>query len=141
MTDIAAIQAEIIDEFSLFDDWQERYRHIIDLGKNLPPFPERYRDDEHLVRGCQSRVWLHPYTENGLLHFHAASDAVIVSGLVALLLRVFSGHSPAAIVAAEPSFIAAIGLSDHLSPNRSNGLHAMIRTMKAIAAGQRAEQS
>jgi len=139
MTDIAAIQAEIIDEFSLFDDWQERYRHLIDLGRTLPPYPEACRTEEHLVRGCQSRVWLNPRYEQGVLFFDAASDAVIVSGIVALLLRIFSGHSPAAIIAAEPHFVQDIGLSDHLSPNRSNGLHAMIGTMKAIAAQKLAE--
>lgn len=134
MSAIATIQAEIIEEFSLFDDWQERYRHLIDLGRKLPLYPDAHRTDEHLVRGCQSRVWLNPRFENDLLYFDAASDALIVSGLVALLLRIFSGQPPADIVAAEPHFVAAIGLSEHLSPNRSNGLFAMIRTMKAIAA-------
>ncbi len=134
MSDIATIQADIIEEFSLFDDWQERYRHLIELGRKLPPYPEACRTDDYLVRGCQSRVWLNPRFEGDLLYFDAASDALIVSGLVALLLRIFSGQPPAAIVAAEPQFVAAIGLSEHLSPNRSNGLFAMIRTMKAIAA-------
>lgn len=138
MSAIADIQADIIAEFSLLDDWQERYRHIIELGRTLPPYPEAFRNDENLVRGCQSRVWLHSRFEDGLVHFDAASDALIVSGLVALLLRIFSGQPPEAIVAAEPDFIAAIGLSEHLSPNRSNGLFAMIRTMKAIAAQRRA---
>lgn len=133
MNTIATIQADIIDEFSLFDDWQERYRHLIDLGRTLPPYPDAQRTDDYLVRGCQSRVWLAPRFENAVLYFDAASDAVIVSGLVALLLRIYSGHNPAAIVAAEPDFIQAIGLSEHLSPNRSNGLHAMIGTMKTIA--------
>ena len=134
MPTIDSIQNDIIDEFSLFDDWQERYRHLIDLGRKLPPYPDIFRTDEHLVRGCQSRVWLHERYEDGLLHFDAASDALIVSGLVALLLRLFSGQPPADILKAEPHFVQAIGLSEHLSPNRSNGLFAMIRTMKAMAA-------
>lgn len=138
MSAIAEIQADIIAEFSLLEDWQERYRHIIELGRTLPPYPEAFRTDDNLVRGCQSRVWLHPRFEGGLVHLDAASDALIVSGLVALLLRIFSGQPPEAIVKAEPDFIAAIGLSEHLSPNRSNGLFAMIRTMKAIAAQRQA---
>ncbi|MEJ0061920.1 MAG: SufE family protein [Alphaproteobacteria bacterium] len=135
--DIDAIQDEIIDEFALFDDWQERYRYLIDLGRKLPPYPEEFRTDDYLVRGCQSRVWLHARTENGLLHFDAASDAAIVSGLIVLLLRIFSGQPPLAISRAEPRFVTAVGLGEHLSPSRSNGLAAMIKTIKSIAAAQR----
>ena len=133
-TAIDQIQTTIIDEFSLFDDWEDRYRYLIELGRKLPPYPAQFRTNSHLVRGCQSQVWLHHRHENGRLYFDAASDAIIVSGLIALLLRIFSGQEPAAILAAEPRFVAAIGLGDHLSPTRSNGLHAMIATIKAAAA-------
>lgn len=133
-TAIDPIQTAIIDDFSLFDDWEDRYRYLIELGRQLPPYPEPLRTAEYLVRGCQSQVWLHPRMEQGLLHFDAASDAIIVSGLIALLLRVFSGQKPADIIATEPRFVAAIGLADHLSPTRSNGLHAMIKTIKHFAA-------
>ncbi len=134
ITAIDRIQTEIIDEFSLFDDWEERYRHLIELGRKLPPFPAQFRSDNNLVRGCQSQVWLHHRLENDRLHIDAASDALIVAGLIALLLRIYSGQEPAAILAAEPRFIAAIGLADHLSPTRSNGLHAMIKAIKTAAA-------
>lgn len=133
MTDSAARQAEIIEEFNLFEDWQERYAHIIELGRALPPYPPEFQTDDYLVRGCQSRVWLHPRSEKGMLYFDAASDALIVSGLVALVLRVYSGLSPAAILATEPHFIADVGLQAHLSPNRGNGLLAMIGTIKTLA--------
>jgi cysteine desulfuration protein SufE len=131
---IDALQNTIIDEFALFDDWQERYGYVIELGRSLPPYPEAQRTAAHLVRGCQSQVWLHGHYADGVLHFAAASDALIVSGLVALLLRIFSGQPPAAIVAAQPHFIDTIGLGTHLSLNRSNGLRAMIATMQAQAA-------
>jgi cysteine desulfuration protein SufE len=137
---IDTIQSAIIDDFSLFDDWEDRYRYLIELGRKLPPYPESARTPEHLVRGCQSQVWLHPRMEQGLLHFDAASDAIIVSGLIALLLRVYSGQKPTAIIATEPRFVTAIGLADHLSPTRSNGLHAMIKAIKHFAA-QAAEQA
>lgn len=137
---INTIQTAIIEDFSLFDDWEDRYRYLIELGRQLPPYPESCRTAEHLVRGCQSQVWLHPRLEQGLLHFDAASDALIVSGLIALLLRVFSGQPPVDIIATEPRFVAAIGLADHLSPSRSNGLYAMIKTIKHYAA-QAAEQA
>ncbi len=132
-TRIDQIQDDIVEDFALFDDWQERYRYLIELGHKLPPYPEIYRTDEYLVRGCQSQVWLHHRVENGLLFFDAASDAIIVSGLIALLLRIYSGKSPAEIVAADTRFVKAIGLSDHLSPTRNNGLYAMIKTIKTIA--------
>lgn len=131
---IAAVQAAIIDEFALFDDWDERYRHLIDLGRALPAFPAQYRTPEYLVRGCQAQVWLHPRFEQGILYFAAASDALIVSGLIALLLRMYSGQEPAVILASRPDFVASIGLADHLSPTRRNGLHAMLLAIRAHAA-------
>lgn len=133
MSDCETIQADIVAEFGLFEDWQERYRHIIELGRHLPPYPEALRQDQYLVRGCQSRVWLHPRPADGLLHFDADSDALIVAGLVALALRVYSGQTPAVIRATELHFIKDIGLSEHLSLTRSNGLQAMIGTLKAHA--------
>lgn len=138
MSDSEAIQADIVAEFSLFEDWQERYRHIIELGRLLPPYPEELRQDQFLVRGCQSRVWLHPRPADGLLHFDADSDALIVAGLVALALRVYSGQPPAVIADTAPHFIRDIGLGDNLSLTRSNGLQAVIGTMKSYAAAHAA---
>ncbi len=134
MSTCEAIQADIVAEFSLFDDWQERYRHIIELGRLLPPYPEALRQDQFLVHGCQSRVWLHPRQADGLMHFDADSDALIVAGLVALVLRVYSGQPPSVIHATEPHFIREIGLTDHLSLTRSNGLQSVIGTLKSYAA-------
>ncbi len=131
---IDQIQDSIIEEFSLFDDWEDRYRYLIELGRKLPPYPAQFRTDAYLVRGCQSQVWLHHRVEDGKFYLDAASDALIVSGLIALLLRIYSGQEPAAIRAAEPRFVATIGLADHLSPTRSNGLAAMIKTIKSAAA-------
>ena len=136
---IDQIQTDIIEEFSLLGDWEERYRYLIELGRKLPPFPDILRTDANLVRGCQSRVWVHHHLEDQRLFFTATSEALIVSGLIALLLRVFSGQAPQVISATEPRFVNAIGLADHLSPTRSNGLFAMIKTIKAIAA-QASEQ-
>lgn len=134
MSDCEAIQADIVAEFSLFEDWQERYRHIIELGRQLPPYPEEQRLDQFLVRGCQSRVWLHPRFVGGLLHFDADSDALIVAGLVALVLRVYSGQPPEVIRATVPHFIQDIGLGDNLSLTRSNGLQSVVATIKSYAA-------
>lgn len=133
---IAEEQAELIDEFGFFDDWMQRYEYLIDLGRRLPPFPEEYRRDEFKLKGCQSQVWLVGEKRDGRLVFHAISDAAIVSGIIAVLLRVYSDRTPAEIVATEPDFIAAIGLDAHLSPTRKNGLGAML---KAIRGRARAE--
>jgi cysteine desulfuration protein SufE len=129
-----AVQAEIIEDFALLENWQERYRHIIELGKTLPSFPDELRNEAHLVRGCQSRVWLAAELQDGLMIYRAASEALIVSGLVALLLRVYSGLPPATILATEPRFIKEIGLDQHLSMNRGNGLTAMVNAMRAYAS-------
>ncbi len=124
-------QAAIAEEFGFFGDWSERYQYLIDLGRKLPAFPEEWKTQQNLLQGCQSLVWVVAEGDANALHFHAASDSAIVSGLVALMLRVYSGRSAAEILATEPSFIAAIGLKSHLSITRSNGLaalHARIRS-------------
>jgi len=132
---IKEVQQDLIEEFEFLDDWMDRYKHIIDLGKTLPQFPEEWMTDEFKVRGCQSQVWLVPEHKDGRLTFHAASDAAIVSGLIAILLKLYSNRTPEEILATPPSFIEGIGLDEHLSPSRSNGLHAMIETMFRHAKG------
>lgn len=127
-------EAEIVEEFAFFDDWKDRYSYIIDLGRNLPDFPDAWKIDENKVSGCQSQVWFVAEQREGRLHFKAVSDAAIVSGLIALLLRVYSDRTPETILQAEPEFINRIGLAEHLSPTRSNGLFAMIRAIKNLAA-------
>lgn len=126
-------QQEIIDEFGFFDDWTGRYQYLIDLGRKLPPLPDAERTDANKVDGCQSQVWIVVSGDADRLDLHAASDSAIVSGLVALLLRVYSGQSARDILATDPSFINAIGLGKHLSPTRSNGLASMVKTIKAHA--------
>ncbi|WP_266169664.1 SufE family protein [Dyella subtropica] len=132
-------QQDIVDEFAFFGDWTERYQYLIDLGKQLPDFPDALKTEEHRVHGCQSMVWLVPSGDASKLHFAATSDSAIVSGLIALVLRVYSDHSAREIVATEPRFIEAIGLAKHLSPTRSNGLAAMLGKLKAHAAAKLAE--
>lgn len=129
MSRIAQIQAELVDEFELFDDWMSRYEHVIDLGRQLPDFPQAWQTPENKISGCQSQVWLKTDLRDGKLHIDGTSDAAIVSGLVAILLRVYSGQSPQDILDAKPDFIRDIGFTDHLSPTRSNGLHSMLRTI------------
>ncbi len=126
-------QREIIEEFELFDDWTGRYQYLIDLGRKLPPLPDADMIDTNKVDGCQSQVWIVVSGDADRLDLRAASDSAIVSGLVALLLRVYSGHSAREIVDTDPSFINAIGLGKHLSPTRSNGLASMVKTIKAHA--------
>ena len=130
-----AAQAAIADEFAFFGDWTERYQYLIDLGRKLPPFPDALRTDAYKVTGCQSQVWLAPSGDAKRLEFQATSDSAIVSGLIALLLRVYSGRSAREILATQPSFVDAIGLAKHLSPTRSNGLTAMLKTIQAKARG------
>jgi len=122
----AAAQAAIAGEFAFFGDWSERYQYLIDLGRKLPPFPEAWKTEEHRLLGCQSKVWIVASGDATRLDFAATSDSAIVSGLVYLALRVYSGRSAAEILASEPDYIAAIGLSKHLSPTRSNGLAALL---------------
>jgi len=133
-TGAAQAQQEIAEEFAFFGDWSERYQYLIDLGKRLPPFREEWKNEAHRVHGCQSLVWLVPSGDAACMHFDAASDSAIVSGLIALVLRVYSDRPAAEIVATEPTFIQAIGLAKHLSPTRSNGLAAMLAKLKAYAA-------
>ncbi|WEN16649.1 SufE family protein [Rhodanobacter sp. AS-Z3] len=127
-------QQQIAEEFAFFGDWTERYQYLIDLGKQLPDFPETCKSDDYRVHGCQSMVWLLPSGDASNMHFEAASDSAIVSGLIALVLRVYSDRPAAEILATEPSFIGTIGLAKHLSPTRSNGLAAMLTKLKGYAA-------
>lgn len=130
---IDEIQEEIVEEFGFFGDWMEKYEHIITFGKTLPPLDEQYKTDDNLVKGCQSRVWLYAEMQDGRLVFHADSDAIITKGLAGLMVRVLSGHTPREIANANLYFVDAIGLKEHLSPNRANGLVSMIRKMKLYA--------
>ena len=130
---INEIQDEIIAEFSDFDDWMDRYQLLIDMGSEQPPLEENYKTEQNLIDGCQSRVWLQADMADGKLLFRAESDALIVKGIVALLVRVLSGHTPQEILDADLYFIDRIGLREHLSPTRSNGLGAMLRQMKMYA--------
>jgi cysteine desulfuration protein SufE len=134
MTDPVTAQKEIVDEFSLFPEWLDRYQYLIDLGRKLEALPETDRVEENLLDGCQSRVWLVMDEDDGRLRIRANSDAAIVSGLIALLVRVYSGASPRQVLDTEPFFIREIGLADHLSPTRANGLHAMLSAIRAEAA-------
>jgi len=135
MQTISDIQQELVDEFEIFDDWMARYEHVIDLGRQLPEFNDAWKTDENKIRGCQSQVWLNMQMQDGKLHIDGASDAAIVSGLVAIVLRVYSDQTPQDILNAKPDFIADIGFTDHLSPTRSNGLHAMLRAIYQRAGG------
>ena len=130
---INEIQEEIIAEFSDFDDWMDRYQLLIDLGSEQPPLDEKYKTEQNLIDGCQSRVWLQADLVDGKVQFRAESDALIVKGIVALLVRVLSGHTPQEILDADLYFIDRIGLREHLSPTRSNGLAAMLKQMKMYA--------
>ncbi|HQT75860.1 MAG: Fe-S cluster assembly protein SufE [Rhodospirillales bacterium 20-64-7] len=132
-TAAAAIEA-ISDDLSLFDDWMDRYEFIIGLGRKLPPFPDAWADDAHRVPGCQSRVWMEAVLRDGVLLFAGQSDAAIVSGLVALLLRVYSGRTPQEILATDPVFLKDLGLLEALSTNRGNGIAAMARKVREVAA-------
>ena len=130
---INEIQDEIIEEFSGLDDWMDKYQLLIDLGNELAPLDERYKTEQNLIDGCQSRVWLQADYEDGLIHFTAESDALIVKGIVSLLIRVLSDHTPQEILDADLYFIEEIGLKEHLSPTRSNGLVAMVKQMRVYA--------
>lgn len=130
---INEIQDEIIEEFSGLDDWMDRYQLLIDLGNEQDPLDEKYKTESNLIDGCQSRVWLQCDYEDGLIVFTAESDALIVKGIIALLIRVLSHHTPQEIIDADLYFINAIGLKDHLSPTRANGLLAMMKQMKMYA--------
>lgn len=131
---IKDIQEEIIDEFSMLDDWMDRYALLIEYGNGLPAYPEQERTEQNLIDGCQSKVWLAAHMDGGMLVYAGDSDAILVKGIVALLLRVLSNHTPQEIVDADLYFIDAIGLREHLSPTRSNGLAAMLKQMRLYAA-------
>lgn len=131
--EINNIQNEIIDEFGFFEDWMEKYEYIIDLGKGLPLIDEGKKDEQHLIKGCQSQVWLDAQEDHGKIRFTADSDAVITKGIIALLIRVMSGQKAADIAESDLYFIDKIGLKEHLSPTRSNGLVSMVKQMKLYA--------
>ncbi|WP_250433354.1 SufE family protein [Hanstruepera flava] len=130
---IEEIQNEIIDEFSMFDDWEERYQYMIDLGKTLPLIEDQYKTEENIIKGCQSKVWVHADIQDNKVVFTADSDAIITKGIIAILIRVFSNQSPKAIIEADTDFIDQIGLKEHLSPTRANGLVSMIKQLKMYA--------
>ena len=130
---INRIQDEIIEEFSEVDDWMDRYAMIIDLGNSLPAIDSRFKTPDHLIEGCQSRVWLNAEEKDGKVYFTADSDAIIVKGIIALLIKVLNGHTPREIIDANLYFIDRIGLSENLSPTRSNGLLAMVKQMRLYA--------
>lgn len=140
MKTINELQDEVIDEFSDFDDWMDKYQLLIDLGSEEQPLPEQYKTDQNLIDGCQSRVWLQADMKDGRLYFQAESDALIVKGIVTLLIKVLSGHTPDEILNADLYFIDRIGLTEHLSPTRSNGLLAMLKQMKMYALAYKAKE-
>lgn len=133
MADIHEIQQKIIDEFRALGDWTERYKHIIKQGRELEPLDDKYKVEDNLVRGCQSQVWLHTKLEDGKVIFEADSDAAITKGLVALMVRFYSDQTPETIISTSPDFIKKIGMEQHLSPTRSNGLASMVKQMKIYA--------
>jgi cysteine desulfuration protein SufE len=135
MTTIADAQQELVEEFSMFEDWQDKYAHIIELGRELEPIPLEFKDEAHKVKGCQSQVWLHSSeTTDGCLHLQAESDALIVQGLIAILMRIYQDRRPEEILGADLGFFDDIGLVSHLSMNRTNGLNSMINTIRAYAS-------
>lgn len=133
MPDIQEVQHQIIEEFNALSDWTERYKHLIDQGRRLPELDDQYKIEENLVRGCQSQVWLHTYLDEGKVIFEADSDAAITKGLVAMMVRFYSGQEPDTIIGTDPIFIKKIGMEQHLSPTRSNGLASMVKQMKIYA--------
>ena len=138
---ITEIQRDIIEEFALFEDWMERYEYMIELGKSLPLIDDSYKTDENLIKGCQSKVWVHASLEEDKVVFKADSDAIITKGIIAILIRVFSNQSPQAIIEADTRFIDEIGLKEHLSPTRANGLVSMIKQLKMYAIAYQTQLS
>lgn len=137
---INELQDEIIEEFEFLEDWTERYKYIIEQGRDLGPLPEQYKTDDLKIKGCQSNVYLYPHLENGKVNFDAESDAMIVQGLIAMLVKVLSGQKPSDIANADLYFIDKIGMREHLSPTRSNGLNSMVKQMKLYAAAFQQQQ-
>jgi cysteine desulfuration protein SufE len=134
LNEVRQAQDEVVEEFGFFDDWMDRYQYLIDMGRKLPEFPEADRVDANKIRGCQSQVWFVAEQEDGRLNFRAISDAAIVSGLIAVLLRIYSGRKPQDILDTPPDFVAALELEQHLSPTRSNGLSSMLQAIRNFAA-------
>ena len=130
---IQEIQEEIVDEFSMFEDWMQRYEYMIELGKSLPLIEEKYKTEDNIIKGCQSKVWVHAEMKEDKVEFTADSDAIITKGIIAILIRAFSGQHPTDIIKADTNFIDEIGLKEHLSPTRANGLVSMIKQIKLYA--------
>ena len=130
---ITEIKNDIIEEFAMFEDWEERYQYMIDLGKTLPLIDEQYKTEDNIIKGCQSKVWVHADMENDKIAFTADSDAIITKGIIAILIRVFSNQHPKDIIESDTGFIDQIGLKEHLSPTRANGLVSMIKKLKMYA--------
>jgi cysteine desulfuration protein SufE len=130
---VKEVQKEIVEEFQFLPDWEEKYSEIIRLGRKLPEYPDEYREEKYKVKGCQSQVWLHPEFKNGKIHFDADSDAMIVKGLIALLMRVYNERTPQEIIDNPPNFLSEIGIDNHLSPTRKNGLGAMMKQIQMYA--------
>ena len=141
MATMKETEEELIQEFEMFDDWMDKYNYIIELGKDLPMIDPQFKTEEFLISGCQSQVWLHPDMHDGKLFFSADSDAIITKGIVNLLIRVLSGHTPQEILDNDLAYIDAIGLKNHLSPTRSNGLASMIKQIKLYALAYATQQS
>ncbi|MGQ1786533.1 MULTISPECIES: SufE family protein [unclassified Saccharicrinis] len=138
---IKEIQDEIVEEFSSFDEWMDKYAYLIELGNDLEPYDDQYRVEQNILEGCQSKVWLHAWMEDGKVYYMGDSDAIIVKGIVALMIRALSGQSPQDIINSDLSFVDVIGLKEHLSPTRSNGLVAMIKQMRLFAIAFKAQQA
>ncbi len=138
---IKEIQDEIVEEFSSFDEWMDKYAYLIELGNDLEPYDDTYRVDQNILDGCQSKVWLHAWMEDGKVFYMGDSDAIIVKGIVALMIRALSGQTPQDIIESDLSFVDKIGLKEHLSPTRSNGLVAMIKQMRLFALAFKAKQA
>lgn len=141
MSKIKERQEEIIEEFSMFEDWMQRYEYMIELGKSLPLIDEKHKTEENIIKGCQSKVWVYAEMQGDEVDFTADSDAIITKGIIAILIRVFSGQKPEDIINADTSFIDEIGLKDHLSPTRANGLVSMIKQMKMYAIAYNSQQN
>ena len=127
------VESEVIDEFNMFDDWLDKYEYLIELGKSLKGYPEEKKTDDHLIKGCQSRVWLNYEVRDGRIYFQADSDAIITKGIISLLVSIYSGRTPEEIASSDFSFLEKIGLKENLSPTRANGLASMVATIKAVA--------
>ena len=140
MSDIQQVENEIVEDFELFEEWEEKYQYIIEIGQKLPPLDDKYKLDENKIKGCQSSVWLHAYAKDGLVFFEADSDSTFVKGEIALLIKVLSGQPPAEVVNAPLAFIDTIGLRQHIAVTRANGLSSMIKQMKLYALGMNSKQ-